>query len=771
MMILEKKFIITQPSGCLSEKIGIALMFLALACNTHAASAASVTSSAANLAVLEEIVVTAQKRSQKLSDVGITIVAATGDQLDTAGVADVSELSKVTPGFSVGSTTLGYKVFSLRGINFNAAQVSAPPAVSAYVDEAPLPYSAMTGMMLLDVERVEVLKGPQGTLFGQNSTGGSINVIAAKPTDHLTVGVSTEINNFGQTMLEGYVSGPLSDTFRARLAGTTTQGGAWQKGYYLNNHKNGDQDKAAARLLLDWTPTEQLTVSLNLNGGYDKSEQQQSQLSRILTPFGPVGPAPGLIGYPIGTRNRDADVDPSLSIKADTRQYQAVLRADYSFTDDLKLTSITNYVSLKSHSTRNLDGTAVDILNSGTVGNVETFSQEVRLAGALADSKLHYIVGGNFDHDKMDDNVLGFLDNYSFFPPGAAYQDNFKPTNRAVAGFGNIDYEIAPKLTLTAGARYTKVKEETTGCLLGNAGFAAALGGVPGQCLTLNDNLPTPATANYAHIATGGTQDEHNVSWRAGLNYKPTSDSLIYGLVSRGFKAGVFPAQPNIINSESAPVTQEELTSYEIGTKLAFFDRALLLNVSTFYYDYKDKQFYTFTLSPLVGASSLIVNIPKSNVKGFDADITASPITGLTLRAAVTYVKTSIKNFTSIDFKGNPLVATDKQFNFAPPWSGTADADYRFPIASDLDAYVGASALFNSTTYADLGEPAQFRIPSYMTVDARFGVESNKGWRVGVFVRNLADENYWTTVVPSGDTNTRLAGMPRTYGVTAGYKF
>ena len=167
---------------------------------------------------LAEIIVTAQKREQNINDVGITITATTAEQLKAAGVESVYDLPKVTPGLTVGQTFAGYPVFSLRGVNFNSAQLAAPPAVSTYIDEAALPYPPMTSNMLFDVEHVEVLKGPQGTLFGQNATGGSINVIAAKPTRELSSGVGTEVNNFGQTRFDGFISGPLSDLLRARVA-------------------------------------------------------------------------------------------------------------------------------------------------------------------------------------------------------------------------------------------------------------------------------------------------------------------------------------------------------------------------------------------------------------------------------------------------------------------------------------------------------------------------------------------------------------------------
>jgi outer membrane receptor protein involved in Fe transport len=726
-----------------------------------------------------DIVVTAQKRSERLADVGITIVAATSAQLKNAGVAEVTDLPKIAPGLTTGVTFGGYALFSLRGVNFNTFQIAAPPAVSAYIDEAPLPYTSMTAGLLLDVERVEVLKGPQGTLFGQNATGGSINVIAAKPTSVLSAGGNLEVNNFGQVMLEGFVSGPISDTLRLRLAGTTTQFGAWQRGYFANGQKNGDQNRAAARLLVDWTPTDRLKIGLNLSTNYDHSEMQQFQLA-LVSPANPASAPPGLINYPLPNGNRDADFQLGFDTHAKSRQYQAVGRIEYELSDQAAITSITSYIDTKLYRPFDFDGTAVDNVRGSVSGTVKTFVQELRLTGST-DVGLSYILGGNYQKDKIFDRNTTIYTIYSTLPPGTLLDSRYNLTNKAAGVFANLEYQLSDNLKVTAGARYTKTRQAATGCLFGNGPTAATFGFiaslfkpgvesayVDGGCLTINNVGQNP---DYLPIFADISQKEDNVSWRIGLNYKIDNDSLVYALVSRGYKSGTFPLSFVLLQSIIRNLRQEELTSYEVGTKLSLFEKALQFNVSGFYYDYRDKQFATYEPVPPIGPTQTLVNIPKSKVKGIEVEAVVHPIRALELRGAVTYIKTEVGQFTGFSGTLLPVDFTGKEFNFAPPLTATFDAEYRMPISAEIEGYVGFGGSYNNRTFSDLGENPQTRIPARTLLDARIGIQSEGTWRLGAWVRNLTNKTYWTTTANGGDTQTRFAGMPRTFGLSAGYRF
>ncbi|AMK26595.1 TonB-dependent receptor (plasmid) [Sphingobium sp. TKS] len=717
---------------------------------------------------------------------GVTVSVASATQLQSAGVVDAEGLGAVVPGFTASTSVFGPPVFSLRGVNFNSFQASAPPTVSSYIDEAAIPYPVMGQALFLDVERVEVLKGPQGTLFGQNATGGSINVIAAKPTAELSAGFRIDVNHWDETNAEGFVSGPLSDTLRARLAVQTTQFGGWQRGYYLNDQKNGDQNKIAGRLLLDWTPTDRLKVSVNLNAAKDRSEQQQAQ-AFLIQPVNPAAPSaqPFLLYRDnLPTNARDADFDSGYDTRADNYTYQGVLRADYDVTDQLTLTSITNYIKTRFRSPHDQDGTAVPMQPATAKADIKSFNQEIRIAGNYKDIGLNFVLGASYGKDDITEGVANSYVGYTGFPPNSPAEWIYDLTQRAAAVFGSVDYEVIDGLTLTAGARYTETKQTISGCTFDRGGTpgirgvsqaivgainpALAAAYVSGGCITIDDGGTAPT---FLPIFADGQQKEHNVAWRGAINYKVTDDVLLYGSVSRGFKAGTFPVIVNLFNSVIQPVKQEKLTSYEAGAKLTLLDNHVQLNLSAFHYDYVNKQFFSF-LPVLQGAlvTATLVNIPKSTVDGADLEITAQ-FGGLRLSGGVTYIKTKVENYVGFDFAGQPLDFSGKEFNYAPPWSANLDAEYKFDTGGNLTPFIGGTVTYRDKTYADLGENPAFAMPSYTLLDARLGVESINGWRVSIYGRNLTNKYYWNSVASSGDGAVRFTGEPRTFGANFSYRF
>ena len=738
---------------------------------------------------LAEIVVTAQKREERLMDVGVTVAAVTGQQLQNSGVTEISQLASVVSGFHVSTSFDDLPTFSIRGLGFTSNQIAAAPTVSVYVDEAPLPFLVMTGDTMLDLERVEVLKGPQGTLFGNNSTGGSINFIAAKPTDVLSTGASGTIDRFGRLFVEGFVSGPVSQTLNARLAVSDTQGGNWQETYTAGPKLvTGAANKGAERLLLDWHPIESLKVSINQNAYYDDSAPQIVQLSKPAPSGGPgsayVDPVYGSIEtYPLPPRSdRAADFhEPGTQ---HTAFYQGVVRVDYTLNQPITITSLTNYSHLSMAIARPFDGTRIDIIHGEHDGTVESYGEELRATGDFKDISLHVIAGGNYSYDHVSEYEPYDFVHFSILPTGFFLNPHGVFSEHTGAVFGNVEWEATEMISLLGGARYTVDHQADTDCLptaaalesgffggLANA-FRAIYSGLGptsaykvGECSTIG---PAP---EYLPFSYNASSTDHNVSWRGGMNFHLTPDLMLYGLVSRGYKAGGYPFQTSIVSTELVKVKQEEVTSYETGVKYSFAKK-LNVSVAAFYYDYLNKQVFADQPVPLLGPVSILSNIPKSKAYGLDAEATLAPIPGVRMHAALNYTRTEVTDAGSLhlDGFGRPINYVGHPFPYAPKVSGIFDAEYRHSVADDIDGFVGINGAYQDQQSGDLSTEANFNVPGYATFDARAGIQS-KGLTATLWIRNLANKYYWTDVNFGGDAYFKTAGMPRNVGVTVSYRY
>ena len=744
---------------------------------------------------IAEIIVTAQKRAQALSDVGETVNVVNAQQLERQGVTTVADLTKTVSGFTVAENGDGTPIYTLRGVSFNVIYFGAQPTVSLYVDEAPLPFPVMTEGALLDLERVEVLKGPQGTLFGQNATAGAINYIANKPTDHFDAGVRASYGTFNTFQGEGYVSGPIAENLTARLSFGATESGPWQQSA-TRDATLGDQRKFASRLLLDWQPMQSLKFALNVNGWLDRSDTTSPQVL-LHQPNVPSQASPLLYTTPItATSARNADWDPNQAFRRDNNFFQVALRADYDLGAHTTLSSLTDYTHARIDSLSDFDGTYLNFNTTRDEGKVSAISEELKLSGDVADGQVHYLLGGWYQHDESLENYnLSTLLGSAFanvaavpgvFPGFGSFDGVIQhgiQSNRTVAGFANVDWHTTEQLTLSGGFRETFITHYSDGCTLDNgdgtaaavfdnlggalragSGLPAAPGAVPGGCVTLG-----PTFLPYEQLASFS---ENNLSWRGNANFKFNNVATLYGTVSRGFKGGNYPVPAASAYVQLVPVRQEELTAYEVGTKVRFFDRRLAFNASVYYYDYKDKQLETPYIDPVFGQLVHLANIPKSSVKGFDLDGTLIPLAGLTLRSALTLADSSVGHYAGFDVVGNPVSLAGHPFNYAPKWVSVSDAEYQHHLSGDIAGFVGATYTYNTKTYADLADSPTLEIRSFGLLDLRAGITSeSRKWELMAFVHNVANIYTWSYARTGGDNVLRYANMPRTGGIQASYKF
>ncbi|WP_197277034.1 TonB-dependent receptor [Sphingomonas profundi] len=761
---------------------------------------------------IQEIVVTAQKRSETANRIGMSITALPAIALTQKGITSPSDLAKVVPGFVASPAPRGAPVYAIRGIGFDDSTLGSASTVATYIDEVPLSYPVETRFATMDLERVEVLKGPQGILFGQNSTAGAINFIAAKPTDEFKAGFDGSYGRFNEAMGQVFVSGPLSDRLKVRISGMGTRSDGWQKSY-TRDDKLGAKRQYAGRIIAMWNPVDALQLTLNVNGWRDKSDTQAAQLQNAFPLLACCGPAP-YANYPHAPNNAraaDWDANPLFPLRRNDSMFQSSLRADLTLAEGLVLTSISAYTRYKQNFAIDLDGANIRDFSLTDKGKVNSFNQEVRLAGDF--DRLKFIVGGNYAKDKVyqyngyflpESSVnIGFLGNTD----AASF---FSQPIKDVAVFGNVDFKVTDSLTLHGGARYTKDKRIYTGCTadygdgvqggIFNIVYASIVGHPfniqPGGCTSNNPVLnPNGSVKDLIPGLAVQKLNQDNVSWRAGVDYQATPTMLVYANVSRGYKSGSFPSVNVVANSQLEGVTQESVLAYEGGVKAGLFNRRLQINAAGFYNDYTDKQLRGRILDPFgfFGVLDKLLNIPKSRVYGAEISVQALPTEGLNLNVSATYVNTKVtKSFFAYDPVGNLFDYKGLAFPHTPKWNITASADYERPISNGLKGFVGANLLYQSKTIGLFADPAiisqspldpvnrpgvkvpgnSFDVKAFTTVDAQVGVADADGkWRAWIFGRNIFNEYYWTNATQSFDSIYRLAGMPRTYGVSVSLRY
>ena len=748
---------------------------------------------------LQEIVVTAQKRTERLRDVPMSINAASGDELTEHGITRAEDLGKIVPGFAFAQSENGLPVFFLRGVGFNTTALGISPDVTVYSDQVPLPYTPMSRGATLDLERVEVLKGPQGTLFGQNSTGGAINYIPAKPTDHLAAGFDFTGGRFGEADAEGYLSGPLANGLTARIAIRQESMGDWQYNYQ-DGQKLGQKHFLNGRALVDWQPGDRAKFEFSASAWQDTSDAQQAQLIKY-TPLQTVaqGGRPPL--YPIATfpdapdNDRAAGFAPGENLALDNKFYQFALRGDYSVNESIQLTSLTSYVHYDEYNAFDLSVSSYPMSLQTASGTISSFSQELRLSGQSG--PLKWLAGANYQHDSVDE-LWGFMGTTSAQHIGPIDDDAFQVIGdqriKTYSGFGSLDYAIVDQLTLQGSGRYTKQDRSWEGCGRDDgdgttsAAFSFLSSGLsgtsvtipPGACITLNPNTGLPTGLLNESLY------QSNVSWRGSINYKPDPDTLIYAGVTKGYKAGAFPSLPLIFTAQAQPVTQESLLAYEVGAKATVIPHLLEATGALFYYDYRDKQLEGYRDIPFLGSLPGLVSIPKSRVEGAELTLVFRPIRGLTLSANGTYIKTRIQSNPTdptspyAEDETGPVTFVGQRFPFTPTWQSVLDGQYRFPVGNGTDAYFGASVTTRSSTTSALlsNQPAAVAnerllyMPGYSVLDLRAGASfANGQWNLELWGRNVTDKFYLTSTGRANDSTFRFTGMPLTYGLALRYRF
>ena len=768
--------------------------------------------------LLEEVMVTAQKRQEGLQDVPISVSALTGDELGQLRIRDTTEIAAQIPNMQI-STPLGdsMPVISIRGISMDDYSLNQSSPVAIYLDEVYKGSPALQSVMMYDLERVEVLRGPQGTLYGKNTTGGAVNLITRKPAFETSGYLTAGYGNYDSKELLGAFETPLVDDVLAmRVAGTWQDADGWKENKFPGGDDTNAIDEWGARATLLYQPSDSLQMVLRLSGS-DSNPVNYGQNS-IPGPAGAGAGAyelfnnaeyglPSFLGVtpPAGApqtsyfHSAGLDWDQIEEDRTKSRHVKnkaVALTIDWDINKDYSLTSISSWDDGSFFSPEG-DGTPQTILAIDYDSDVTQVSQDLRIASDLA-GPLNFIAGVYYAEEEvkapvniplftdLDLNVDGVLDVNDCADPALIalglgdFASQAGQTVEAVLNqLGSVDPSIPGSLAAFAGSGcqlrndYKQTRTSMAAYLDGRYDLTDALALRAGLRYTDDETRMENYSAGYYGsdnilFFETITQDQlpedtiSNGEWtgKLGLDYTLDNDIMLYGNYSRGYRNGAFNGQAFNDPAEMQPVDPETVDAFEIGFKSELMERRVRLNGASFYYDYSNQQF--LDIDPATAAQRLI-NIDSSTIYGFELELTAGISDRLRLSSGLGYLHTEVDKgiVKGEDVAGNSLVQ-------APDWNFNAALDYDLPVGSAgyVDFHFDTSWVDDQ--YFNIQNTPLIAQGSYWVHNARISLNSAADtYAVALWVKNITNEEYFAKPFDLSDFGYVLAhyGKPRTYGV------
>jgi outer membrane receptor protein involved in Fe transport len=715
-----------------------------------AAAAPSLSASASS--GLEEVVVTAQRREESVQDVGIAISVISGQALADKSITYVNDLQNAVPNLQVepafGSSQ---PQFRLRGVGFLDYTSNNTSPVGVSVDGVALALPIQTQGQLFDIDRIEVLRGPQGTLYGRNTTGGEINFISNRPTAEAHAGASLEYGTHNEVNAEGFVSGAITQGLLGRLSVATEQGGAWQRNR-LTGEPLGDKDKVAVRGQLQWDPDEAFDFRLGVHWSQDKSDEQGLYLLQPYTSkSGPPAIPADTSRYVTGWALNPAFAK-LIGIAANSKPGldNSNLGADLTGNIDVgwaKLTSISAYNKLIRREYADWDATQFHDSDEYLNSDIDVFSQELRLAGNSG--PFDWVAGVFYSHEDLRENFYSDLTDRL----GGIAVTTYEQAANAVGVFAQGNYQFTEALKATLGVREDHENRELIGLNTAFVPFAASLTGG----------------------ALGGSTISNLPSGKAELDYTPIKGTLLYGSISRGVKSGGFTAHNTVTAPSADPFQPEKLTAYEVGVK-SDVTGTLRVDASVFYYKYKDQQILGKVFDD--ASQSFIGRFVNANsrISGGELDVEWRPLAGLAITQYAGFAEgyyTSKLLSVPADPTQPPVDYNGRPESF-PKWSYGGDLSYTWAIGGFSVTAESNYSFHDTYSQFFLLGSNDFTIPKYWLANANLTLAPASGgpWTAALWGRNIFDRSYDLTrnfFLPSSEV--AAAGEPTTVGIRLTYKY
>lgn len=686
---------------------------------------------------IAEVIVTARRRAESLQDVPISVSALDASRIVELQAENIAGLQNAVPNLYIDRGDGANTVIFIRGIGQNDSLAFADAGVGVYVDDVFIARSQAAFLDLFDVERVEVLRGPQGTLYGRNTIGGAVKFVSAEPSEQFGFNVEAGGGNFGYQSLKARLGGPLgSDDLRGKIAVAAIQ----RDGYAINDvdgADDGDTKSVAWRAALAYTPGDHTRISLTFDGKRDRPDTSRSPVRETsVTGFAdPVG-AP-LSPTTFAPATNPYRVDVNANDMSDMSAWGVTLKAGVDLSDAWSIESITSYRDMDFDLALDTDGTPLPILDILVLQDQNQFSQELR-ATYDAHSGLTAVAGLYYFND--DDLTFSGVDNGSLsvfgFPVTAfglatsSLADTHQKTE-SMAAFADASYDLMPQLTLSAGVRYTYEEKESRrrfenffdpaiSVVENTPPFLSGVG-VPGNTLT-----------GKAHFDA--------ITPRLSISYRASDDAMLYASASRGFKSGGFDGR-GTTNFGFQAFDPETVWGYEVGLKSTWADGRIVANAALFYNDYQDLQVTSFGADPVSGTFvSLFTNAAKARTEGAELELTARAAAGLTLNAAVGYLDAKYEEFNTL-VGGVATDVSDRGLVNAPEWSGSVGVTYEHRLAPSLLGTVHVDGAYRGKTFTEITASEVLAQDDYTLANAFLSVRTDDDrWEFRGGVQNLTDE-------------------------------
>lgn len=705
---------------------------------------------------LEEIIVTAQKRSENLQKVPISVTAVTGAAIADAQINNIQGLANSIPNVQINSfsNSPDSAVFTIRGIGVNDADPYVGTTVSVIVDGVVVGVNTAALLSLFDIDRVEILRGPQGTLFGANTTGGAVNVITKQPTGEFGGEVQVIYGNYNRLDLNAAVNFPITDS----LAGKVSILHTGSDGFFRNYGDGRRLGERNITQLRGYLKLDHGNYDATVIGEYGRSRNGSQTSVTIANPgdalFVP-GETAGLINYKRGFSGDQPDAN-------DRDSYSLTLTQNLE-TGIGKLVSITNYNDYDNDLFSDDDGTTRVLLQTHRQITHKQFSQELRNHVDLTDD-VQMILGGFYLWQKyqllQDTKLDGFL-------RGLGQPQTQNQKNWSASGFAQFYANVSDSLRIQAGIRYsyerttaTSTTANTTPC-----GDFTCVG--PGAALSSFDDPIAAGT----FITASGKKSWKNVGYKIGLDYQASPTTLLYGYYARGFKSGGFTGRIAVAE-DIGPYNPEHVDTFEIGAKMDLLDKRLRLNAGAFYNLYKDMQIVQNLTFPSGANSAAIRNAGSAKSKGFELEVTALPFDGLTLSGSLAYLDAYYTDFilnpsappaSQVNFRGQPLMN-------APKWNASAGFSWKAPVAGGQITATGQYNYTSSKFAAFANLPTDRIGPVDLVNGSLSWSPASDDWSIGIWGRNLFKEEYYgqKLTLPGVGILASL-GTPREFGVDFKY--